>query len=131
MATRGNPTELSWFEMASLISGSFYTAAFMRGRRVKCELYVDSGDAKTNSQLIAGLVAARPRIEAAFGGALEWNPPDDQHRRGSVVAVGDGDVTEVERHDEFIEWFVRTSARLRAAIEDVADTIPLRRRPPH
>jgi len=117
VATRGQPTQWSWFEMASSISGSYYAAAFMRGRRVKCELYIDVGDAKKNAQVMAGLMAARGRIEAAFGGPLEWNPPGERHRYGSVGVIGEGDITEEERHDEFIEWFMRTAATLRAALE--------------
>ena len=106
--------------MTSPIRGSFYSAVFMRSRRVKFELYVDLGDADKNKRVIDRLSASRPSIENAFGAPLQWNYPDDRHRYGSIAATGDGDITEEDRHDDIASWFIRTGEKLRQALESKA-----------
>lgn len=120
VTTYGQPSEWNWFQMASPFRGSFYSAAFMRGRHMKFELYVDSGDADKNKRVIDGLLASRSSIEEAFGGPLQWNLPDERHRYGSIAAIGDGDITDAARHDEFIDWFVRTGEKVRQALDSRA-----------
>ncbi len=117
VAGRGQPSEWNWFEMPSPIRGSFYSAAFIRNGRIKYELYVDSGTTEYNERVIQELMRSKDQIEAAYGGPLIWNPPDDRHRYGAVVAEGSGDITDVEHHDDFAEWFVRAGERLRPALE--------------
>ncbi len=120
VATHGQPTEWNWFQMASPIRGSFYSAAFMRERRMKFELYVDVGDADKNRRIINGLLASRSSIEEVFGAPLQWNLPDERHRYGSVSALGDGDITDGGRHDEFSDWFIRSGEKLREALDSRA-----------
>lgn len=117
VTTHGLPTEWNWFQMASPIRGSFYSAAFMRERRVKFELYVDAGDADKNMRIMNGLLASRTGIEEVFGASLQWNLPDERHRYGSIAALGEGDITDVGRHDEFLDWFMRTGEKVRQALD--------------
>ena len=61
----------------------------------------------------------RSEIEAAFGGELDWEPLD--HRRASRVATcTPGDVTQADRHEQYIEWFITSLERLRTALDPFA-----------
>ena len=83
VATRGQPTELNWFEMASpRMRNSYYAAAFVHNGRVKHELYIDSGDADQNKRTMSRLAGAKTEFERRFGGPVEWHPPDHTHRYG-------------------------------------------------
>jgi hypothetical protein len=66
------------------------------------------------------LLASRAEVERLFGQSLEWNPPDDRRRSGAVLAIGDGDITEVDRHELFADWFIDTGDKLRMALEGLA-----------
>jgi len=116
LTANSQPSERSWVNMSSPVSGAYFTAAFARAHRIKVEFYVDSGDQKRNAQVMGDVMARRQLVEESFGGTVAWNPPDENHQYGSVVATADGDVTESQRHDEFIAWFIGSSEKLRAAI---------------
>jgi Domain of unknown function (DUF4268) len=118
VASRGQPTEWNWFEMASPhVKNSYYAAAFMHGRRIKYELYLDTGDAEHNKRSLNQFLPAKSDIEKSYGGPLEWHPPDQAHRYAAIRAIGEGDITELERHAEFMDWFIDAGQRLRSALE--------------
>jgi hypothetical protein len=89
----------------------------MHDRRIKYELYIDSGDAEQNQRSLERFMSAKSRIEPAYGGALEWHPPDNAHRYAAIRAIGEGDITAIERHNEFMDWFMDAGGRLRMALE--------------
>lgn len=112
------PTQWNWFVISSPLPNSFYSETFRRARRFGSELYIDAEDAATNTRTLAALQAKQTEIEAAYGGTLEWNAPNDRHRYASVFALaGEGEITEVERHEELMDALLDTCSRLRAAIE--------------
>ncbi|MHB8572609.1 MAG: DUF4268 domain-containing protein [Candidatus Dormibacteria bacterium] len=115
--TRGQPSHLSWFDMASPIRGSHYDAAFSRNGQVKFELYADLGSVDKNKALIEGLKAHRGRIEQVFGGPLEWHAPGDGTRYGAIRVTGTGDVENRDTWPNTVEWFIDAGERLRAALE--------------
>jgi len=117
VGTRGQPNEWNWFEMASpQVKNGYYAAAFMHDRRIKYELYIDSGDSENNKRLLDPFLSAKPDIEKLYGGPLEWHPPDHAHRYAAIRAIGEGDITDVDRHDEYMNWFIDAGQRLRAAV---------------
>jgi len=103
--------------MASPLRNSYYAAAFMHAGRIKYELYIDTGDAEQNRRVLDRFTSARSDIERIYGGTLEWHPPNETHRYAAVRAIGEGDVTEAERHEEFMDWFIRAGDHMRAALD--------------
>jgi hypothetical protein len=118
VVTRDQPAPSNWFNTASALPKSHYTFAFRIGGKIVCELYIDAEDRETNVRILAGIASKRADAEAAFGGKLEWNEPNERHRYASVSVVSaEGNVTETERHDEFMQSLIDTSERLRGVLE--------------
>ena len=76
----GQPSENNWFEIRSSLPTSFFSAAFLRGGGVKFELYIDTGIATKNDQMLKQLMGSKTAIEDRFGATLTWNPSSAQHR---------------------------------------------------
>jgi hypothetical protein len=109
----------NWFEMKSPIRGCIISSSFAQNDRLRHELYIDTGDGEQNVELFSSLRERLDEFEAAYGRALSWE--ELPNRRACRVAdYKDGcAVTEVERHDEFIEWFLDAGTRLRRALSTV------------
>lgn len=107
----------NWLDLPSGISGTNFAASFAQGHRLRHELYVDCGDADGNLELFGVLEAQRQALEEAYGRPLEFEPLPE--RRASRVAdyLEDADVTEADRHDEFIDWIFDSGERLRSALQ--------------
>jgi hypothetical protein len=106
----------NWLDLKSPIRGAHYSVGFAMNSRTKSELYIDSGDEEENLQLLNSFAAEKEEIERSYGAPLSWE--DLPGRRACRIAVyGEGDVLDVDKHDEYIDWFFDTSARLRAALE--------------
>ena len=108
--------EGNWFDLKSQIKGAHYSVGFAAKGRLRSELYIDSGHADDNTQLFRGFEAKKSEIEQAFGGSLSWEELSTK-RACRIAAYRDGDVLDVERREEFIDWLFDTSARLRHALE--------------
>jgi hypothetical protein len=64
---------------------------------------------------LPGAAQAASRDRAGYGRPLEWEElPGRQACR--VADYAEGDVTQTERHDEYIDWFLDAGARFRRAI---------------
>jgi hypothetical protein len=82
---------------------------------MRSELYIDSGDAQKNLELFRALQAERAAIEAAYGEPLHWEElPTKQACR--LTDYAEGDVSNLDQHDSYIDWFFDASQRLRDAI---------------
>ena len=57
-----------------------------------------------------------------YGSPLEFQELPGK-RACRIVEYGNGEVKDVERHDEFIDWFFDRGERLRKAIDSVADEV--------
>jgi len=62
-----------------------YGFSFAQHRRVRAEVYIDSGDANKNKHLFDLLFAQKEALESAMGSELAWERLDE--RRSSRVAV--------------------------------------------
>jgi hypothetical protein len=109
----------NWLDFPSGITGTYIAASFAQGHRLRHELYIDGGEAERNLELFGALEAQRQALEEAYGGSLTFEPLPE--RRASRVAdYFDGaDVSETDRHDEFIDWFFDTGERLRRALQSI------------
>ena len=106
----------NWLDMKGSTRGAHYSVSFANKGRLRSELYIDSGDGDENAALLAKLEGNRDAIEAAFGGTLTWEPLPGK-RACRVAVYRDGDVLHIDQHDEYVDWFLDTSARLRTALE--------------
>ncbi len=117
---RKGPAE-NWLTPPSPFKGlSYYCVSFpSRPQRLRCELYIDSeGPAEVEARF-RDLYEQRAGVEARFGGELSWEPLEN--RRASRIAVyASGDVTQADRHDEYIKWFISSLEQLRAALDPLA-----------
>jgi hypothetical protein len=117
---RKGPAE-NWLSLPSPSRGgwSSYTVSFPRGpngQQLRCELYIDSADPAEVQRHFGELDEHREAINAAFGGPLSWEPLEGR-RASRIAAYGTGDITEVDQYDEYLDWFVSTFERLRAALD--------------
>lgn len=105
----------NWVDMPSPVPGASYNVSFARGRRLRNELYIDTGDGDENDRIYAALAAQREAIESAFGRPLEFEALEGR-RAARIAEYTDGDVAEEDRHDEFVDWFIDSGQRLRRAL---------------
>jgi Domain of unknown function (DUF4268) len=70
-------------------------------------------------ELFSHLHDQREEFESAYGRALSWE--ELPNRRACRIAEyrEDGSVTEEDRYDEFIDWFLDAGTRLRTALSAV------------
>ncbi|MGH3116142.1 MAG: DUF4268 domain-containing protein [Gaiellales bacterium] len=112
----------NWFEMKSPIRGCSISSSFAQNDRLRHELYIDTGDGDRNIELFGYLRDRQAQIEAAYEGPLSWE--ELPNRRACRIAdYKDGcTVAQVERYDEFLDWFLDAGTRLRRALNGV--TLP-------
>ncbi len=101
---------------APVKGANFYCSFSQRGLRH--ELYIDAGDEVVTREAYARLQGQRERLEAEYGRTLEFDPIEGK-RACRIADYLDGDVSEAERHEEFIDWFVDTGQRWRRALAAV------------
>ena len=113
----------NWFSMpAPFKSLSVYGNSFNKGGRLSNEIYIDAADGAASAALYSALLARRSEIETVYGSPLEFQELPGK-RACRIVEYGNGEVKDVERHDEFIDWFFDRGERLRQAIDSVADEV--------
>lgn len=111
----------NWLSLGKAFRGAGYTLVFPRGR-IRCELYIDDPDPERVKTVFAALHDRRAEIEGIFGGELSWQELPERHA-SRVAADADGDISQSDRHLEFVEWFVDTHGRLRRAIDTVLPAV--------
>jgi Domain of unknown function (DUF4268) len=109
----------NWFDMKAPVKGCRISCSFAQNDRLRHELYIDSGDGTQNTELFERLSGEQEQLETVYGRALAWE--ELPTRRSSRVADYNESckVTEVERYDEFIDWFFDAGVRLRDALRAV------------
>lgn len=110
------PQTANWMSQPSAVSGAAISVSFAAGRRLRHELYIDSEDGDRTAETFGQLKAQRALIEQRYGRPLEFEPLPERRACRIAEYCDDADVTEVERHDEFIDWFFDAGTRLRAAL---------------
>jgi hypothetical protein len=111
----------NWLALPSPFKGSNeYSVGFpSRPPRLRAELYIDSTDPAEVETRFGDLYQHRDEIETAFGGELNWEALDGR-RASRIATYTEGDVTQTDRHDEFIEWFIGSLEKLRSALDSHA-----------
>ena len=108
----------NWFTMPCPFKGGpYYSVGFASGGGLRTELYVDYEQGTEAVELLYEFLHDRKdAIEGVYGGPLTWE--ELPGRSASRIAdYGLGDVSNVDEHDEYIDWFFDSLARLRAALD--------------
>ena len=109
--------------MKAPVKGCRVSLSFAQIDRLRHELYIDTGDGDRNMELFLQLRNRQDQVEAAYGRPFFWE--ELPNRRACRIAdYKDGcKVTEEERYDEYIDWFLDAGTRLRNALKAVALTL--------
>lgn len=117
---RTTPQPANWMGFRSPFSGSQIVPSFAAGRRLRHELYIDSGDADANTRLFNALMEHRAEIEADYGRRLEFEPIEG--KKACRIADYREDCT-IDLEDQwptYLDWFFDAGERLRTALSKVA-----------
>lgn len=114
------PQTANWLSMPCPFKGGpYYAFVFTSGRRLRVELYIDYGDSERNTELFNAIFRRRDEVERSFGAALSWEQLPER-RACRIAAYGEGDVTDEDQFDRYIEWFFETGTLMRNAMEGIA-----------
>jgi hypothetical protein len=115
------PQTANWLAMASPFrdpsfpNGPYYSASFAMGGKLRNELYIDYGDEDANAALFDELASIKDQLEGEYGAPLVWEElPGRRARR--IADYREGDVTNGDQFEKYIDWFFDTGSRLRAAL---------------
>jgi hypothetical protein len=75
----------SWYTFPSRVRGVFYGASFAIDQRIRCEIYIDRGEAIENKAVFDYLLQSRTNLETAFGEPLTWERLDN--KRACRIAI--------------------------------------------
>ena len=115
-----SPDGASWMIVQTLpkVSGAF-SVSFTRGKKVRVELYLDTGEQNTTKEIFDKLYAQKEALENRFD-PIEWERLNN--RRASRIALyHDGHILEDENHDELIKWAAETTDKFYAAFSDLTN----------
>jgi hypothetical protein len=116
------PSNQNWMDFPSPIRGTRINPSFANRKRLRHELYIDSGDREANQALLAHFLNHRSQFEAEYGRHLEFEEMPDARACRIADYRLDSDVTMEESHDDFISWFIDCGVRLRRALQAVPDS---------
>lgn len=106
----------NWYTFASGVTGIVFTNSFVKGGKVRAEVYIDFQDKEKNKNFFDGLLARKESIERDFGGALSWERLDDK-RASRIAAYRDGEIDwESGKLDEIKAWSIDNLLRLKKAL---------------
>jgi hypothetical protein len=116
--TASVPSTVNWMSMRSPIKGTVLGNSFARGGKLRHDLYIDTGDARTTDAIFNSLLVRKDDLEKAYGRPLQWEPLPTK-RASRIADCIDAEVTQEDRHDEFIAFLIDTGERMRRAIDAV------------
>ncbi len=116
------PGASNWFTMSCpLKGGPAFSVSFAANGKLRSELYIDyEANPEQVAKVFAFLSRAREYLETQYGGSLSWEELPN-NRASRIADYSPGDVTNIEQHDEYIDWFFDTSSRLRKALSEPFD----------
>lgn len=112
-----NPNSDSWMGFTSGIKGIQITPAFTIGKRLRHEIYIDTGDGDRNDEIFEHLLAQRETLEKAYGRPLEWEQLPSKRACRIVEYRDNADVVNESEHDDYITWLLDAGERLRRVLK--------------
>ena len=93
--------------------------------QLRSDFFIESADQEASTTLFEVLQSQAELIEAVYGTELSWEKlPDRVAYR--VADYAEGEVTDVENHDLYIDWMIASQEKLRRAIGAVMGGRPPR-----
>lgn len=115
----------NFITMPSPVKGTHFGLLFTAGGRLRSDFFIESASQEASTTLFEGLQSNGERLEAMYGKELSWEKlPDRVAYRVSDYA--EGEVTDVENHDLYIDWMIASQEKLRRAIGAVMGGRPPR-----
>ncbi|HUE07669.1 MAG TPA: DUF4268 domain-containing protein [Acidimicrobiales bacterium] len=115
----------NFLTMPSPVKGTHFGLLFTAGGKLRSDFFIESASQEASTTLFEGLQSNGERIEALYGKELSWEKlPDRVAYRVSDYA--EGEVTDVENHDLYIDWMIASQEKLRRAIGSVMGGRPPR-----
>ena len=103
----------------SPIKGTRINPSLAQGKRLRHEIYIDTGDEGRNDAMFEDLFRQSELFEAEYGRTLEWEALPGARACRIADYRGEGDVVFEDKHDEFVTWFLDAGVRLRRALASV------------
>lgn len=105
----------NFITMPSPVNGTHFELLFTAGGKLRSDFFIEGPSPEASTTLFEGLQANGERVEALYGKELTWEKlPDRVAYRVSDYA--EGEVTDVENHDLYIDWMIASQQKLRRAI---------------
>jgi hypothetical protein len=105
----------NFITMPSPVKGTHFGLLFTAGGKLRSDFFIESSSQEASTTLFEGLQSNGERVEALYGKELSWEKlPDRVAYRISDYA--EGEVTDVENHDLYIDWMIASQEKLRRAI---------------
>jgi uncharacterized protein DUF4268 len=113
------PPSQNWFDFRSPVRGTRMNVSFAQRRRLRNEIYIDTGDEASTESMFEHLAQQSDVFEEAYGGPVQWEElPNARASRIAVYRDG-GDVNLEDNHDDYLAWFFDSGVRLRRALAAV------------
>jgi hypothetical protein len=109
----------NWMGFPGPIGGTRLNPSFASGKRLRHEIYIDTGDRARNKQIFARFYEQRDVFEEAYGRSVEWEELPDARASRIADYRDDGDVAYEDKHHEYVEWFLDAGERLRRALATI------------
>jgi CBS domain-containing protein len=110
-----SPDGHHWYTFVGVPVGSrevaWLTASFTRDRRLRIELYIDTGDQAWNKRAFDLLHAQAEQIEAQLDDRLSWERLDAA-RASRIACYHEGSIMDAAGHDEVQTWAVDALASM-------------------
>ena len=121
--TDAGPGSISWIQLPYGSSIARYVLAFtLAGPTV--DLDFASADPDANLAEYQTFFARREELETAFGESLSWEPLEDRKScRIRYHRAGGGEVTDTDKREELIDWFVASALRLRSSTQAIRSAV--------
>jgi hypothetical protein len=115
----------NFITMPSPVQGTHFGLLFTAGGRMRSEFFIEIASQEASTTLFEGLQSNGERVEALYGKELAWEKlPDRVAYR--ICDYAEGEVTDVENHDLYIDWMIASQEKLRRAIGAVLGGRPPR-----
>jgi len=106
----------NWIDMPSPLSGTSINMSFAQGRRLRHELYIDPGDPDQSRAIFNALLEKREAVERSYGRPLEFEELPGK-RACRIAEYREGEVTNRDRYEDFVRWFIDAGERVRRALD--------------
>jgi hypothetical protein len=117
--SRATPPASNELWMAAPIRGCGFKCAFDGNGNLRHELIIDRPTPDACLAVFGALHAKREIIERTYGRNLQWSQVPNR-KVCRVIDSGEGDITESESHDSYIDFLIDAGERFRLSLEAVA-----------